>query len=89
MACIWPERVKSLYPPSQIACHNCGKCEIVILNTDGFYDKLLEFFDVIIKREFAHTDSSKIYYVAKSPEEAIEYIKTYSPQETGLKFARA
>lgn len=62
---------------------------IVILNTDGFYDKLLEFFDVIIKREFAHTDSSKIYYVAKSPEEAIEYIKTYSPQEIGLKFARA
>jgi len=49
----------------------------------------LTFFDVIIKREFAHTDSSKIYYVAKSPEEAIEYIKTYSPQEIGLKFARA
>ena len=62
---------------------------IVILNTDGFYDKLLEFFEVIIKREFAHTDSSKLYYVAKTPKEAIDYIKGYQPQEIGLKFVRA
>ena len=62
---------------------------IVILNTDGFYDKLLEFFEVIIKREFAHTDSTKIYFVAKTPQEAIDYIESYKPSEIGLKFARA
>ena len=62
---------------------------IVILNTDGFYDKLLEFFEVIIKREFAHTDSTKIYFVAKTPQEAIDYIESYKPSEIGLKFARS
>lgn len=62
---------------------------IVILNTDNFYDNLLNFFEVIINREFAHTDSSKLYYVAKTPQEAIDYIESYKPQEIGLKFVRA
>lgn len=62
---------------------------IVILNTDGFYDKLIEFFETIIQRNFANEESRKLYFVAKTPQEAIEYIKIYEPEEIGAKFVRA
>ena len=62
---------------------------IVILNTDGFYDKLIEFFENIISRNFANSEARKLYYVAKTPSEAIEYIKSYKPEEIGAKFVKA
>lgn len=51
---------------------------IVILNTNGFYDKLIEFFEVIITENFARESVREIYYVASTPEEAVEYIKNYN-----------
>ncbi|MDE6138424.1 MAG: TIGR00730 family Rossman fold protein [Candidatus Gastranaerophilales bacterium] len=54
-----------------------NKKPIVILNTNGFYDKLLEFFDVIIEEKFANKISRDLYYVAKTPQETIEYLKNY------------
>mgnify|MGYP002536282995 CR=1 FL=1 len=54
-----------------------NKKPIVILNTNGFYNKLLEFFEIIINEKFANKIASQIYFVAKSPQEAIEYIKLY------------
>ena len=62
---------------------------IVILNTDGFYDKLIEFFETIILRNFANDEARKLYYVANTPLEAIEYIKNYQPEEIGAKFVKA
>ena len=51
---------------------------IVILNTNGFYDKLTEFFDVIIKENFAnHKLCENLYYIAKTPEAAVKYLKEY------------
>lgn len=51
---------------------------IVILNTNGFYNKLIEFFDVIIKEKFAnHKLCENLYYVAQTPEEAVEYLVKY------------
>lgn len=51
---------------------------IVILNTNGFYNKLIEFFDVIIKEKFAnHKLSSNLYYVAQTPKDTIEYLLNY------------
>lgn len=61
---------------------------IVILNTDGFYSKLIDFFEVMITRSFANTESKKLYFVAQTPEEAVDYIKTYQPIEVCAKFAR-
>jgi predicted Rossmann-fold nucleotide-binding protein len=58
---------------------------IVILNTDGFYDKMLEFFDVIIEQKFANKNAHNLYYVAKTPKEAVEYLKTYKPQDFAVK----
>ena len=62
---------------------------IVILNTLGFYDKLVEFFDVIIERSFANEASKNLFYIAKTPNEAIEYIKNYVPIEYDVKYVKA
>ena len=54
---------------------------IVILNTKGFYNKLIEFFEEIAKEKFAKTNGENIFYVAKSPLDAIEYLKNYKHSE--------
>ena len=59
---------------------------IVILNTMGFYDNLIRFFEDFIQKGFAHSEARKVYYVANTPKEAIEYIKTYKPEETYVKY---
>ena len=51
---------------------------IVILNTNGFYDNLIKFFDDIINQNFAPKISQEIYFVAKTPAEALEYINNYN-----------
>ncbi len=59
---------------------------IVILNTNGFYDNLIGFFEDIIKENFANTASRELYYVAQTPQEAVEFIKNYIPSEAESKF---
>lgn len=50
---------------------------IVILNTNGFYDNLLKFFDLMMQQNFAIAESRDFYYVAKTPKDAVEYLKAY------------
>lgn len=57
---------------------------IVILNSNGFYDSLLNFFDEMIEKNFASSSASKLYFVAKTPIEAIEYLKNYVPENSRL-----
>lgn len=54
---------------------------IVFLNTNGFYDKLQAFFDNLIDENFARKQTAKLYYFAKTPEELVEYLKNYVPNE--------
>lgn len=58
-----------------------NKKPIVLLNTNGFYTKLVEFFDEIIEKKFASKESREIYFVAKTPKEAIEYLKNYKEND--------
>ena len=51
---------------------------IVLLNTNGFYDNLVKFFDDIINQNFAPEISREMYFVAKTPKEAVEYINNYN-----------
>lgn len=53
---------------------------IVILNTNGFYDELLIFFEKMIQQKFAHQDSNELYFVAKTPFDVIDYLKNYTPR---------
>ena len=52
---------------------------IVFLNTNGFYDNLLKFFDDIIEHSFAKDKSREIYFVAKTPQEAVDYLLNFKP----------
>jgi len=61
-----------------------NKKPVVILNTNGFYNKLNEFFEEIIEQKFANKNMRSIYYIAQTPEEAVEYIKNYKPSELNV-----
>lgn len=64
-----------------------NKKAIVLLNTNGYYDKLLEFFNVIIEQKFANKFAKDLIYVAQTPKEAVEYINNYKePQKSVSKF---
>lgn len=58
---------------------------IVILNTNGFYDKLLDFFEEIISQKFANTKARNLYFVAQTPQEAVNYLKNYMPEDHAIK----
>ena len=62
-----------------------NKKAIVILNTNGFYDKLLDFFEEIINQKFANKKAQNLYFVANTPQEAIDYLKNYSPSDNSVK----
>lgn len=57
-----------------------NKKPIVILNTNGFYDSLSKFFDSIVENNFAKSDIKKLYFIANSPKEAVDYLKSYSSE---------
>ena len=50
---------------------------VVILNTNGFYNKLVEFFDTIISQNFGKGGHREIYYIAETPEDVVKYLKNY------------
>ena len=58
---------------------------IVILNTNGFYDKLLNFFDEIINQKFANQKAKNLYYIAATPQDAVDYLKNYVPEDNAVK----
>ena len=61
-----------------------NKKPVILLNTNGFYDKLNAFFEVIIEQKFANKNMRSIYYIANSPEDAIDYLKNYSPSDLNV-----
>lgn len=61
-----------------------NKKPIVILNTNGYYDGLLRFFDTIVEEKFANKKAKELYFVAESPAKAIEYIKTYKQKDLSV-----
>ena len=51
---------------------------IILLNTNGFYNDLIKFFDTIIERNFAKQGTQELYYIAQTPVDAINYLKSYN-----------
>lgn len=47
---------------------------IVILNTDGYYNPLLEMFDVAVNKKFMGEADLNLWFVADSPEQVIEIL---------------
>lgn len=59
---------------------------IVILNTNGLYDPLVEFFENVINQGFADEAIRSVYYIANTPEDAIDYIKNYKSENAYVKY---
>ena len=54
---------------------------IVILNTCNYYDDIIAMFKRCISERFADASYANLYFVAKNPAEAIEYIENYVPAQ--------
>ncbi len=72
------EEVSEIIVQKQLCYNNKA---IVFLNTNGFYDKLIEFMDEIIEQKFANKTARNLYYVANTPQDAVEYLKSYVPEK--------
>ena len=58
-----------------------NKKPIVLLNTNGFYDNLIKFFNTIIESSFAKKGTEELYYIASTPEDAINYLNSYKSHD--------
>lgn len=46
--------------------------QVVILNTDGYYNSIIEMFERAIAEGFMHADHRNLFTVANTPEEAVK-----------------
>ncbi len=68
------EEVSEMIVQKQLGYNNKP---IVFLNTNGFYDKLFEFFDNIMAQQFAKTSAKELYCNAKIPQDVVDYLLNY------------
>jgi hypothetical protein len=59
---------------------------LVLLNTAGVYDRLIEFFEELMVRGFITPEHRDLYYVCNTPEETIAYLDAYTPPEPHAKW---
>lgn len=59
---------------------------IVFINTNNFFDNLFKQFEVSYVEQFAKEVYRKLYFVAKSSEEALEHILNYKEAELDTKW---
>lgn len=57
-------------------CHEFDK-PIIIYNSNGFFDKLLDFMEVIYEEKFASYDDKNLYFISNDIEEIQKYISKY------------
>lgn len=55
---------------------------IVFINSNGFYDDLFRQFEKSFDEKFAKESYRNLYFIAKNPLEAMEYILKYKPEKT-------
>jgi cytokinin riboside 5'-monophosphate phosphoribohydrolase len=59
---------------------------IVFINTANFFDALFNQFEKGFQENFSKPEYKKLYYIASSPEDAINYIENYQPGEVITKW---
>ena len=50
---------------------------LALVNTNGFYDALITFFEQLYEQQFARQKHGDLYHLAGSPEEALDYLASY------------
>ena len=64
-------------------CHEHNR-EIIIYNSEGFYDELLAFIERIYKEKFAKEYVRDYYFVSDDKQEIIDYIDKIKKENTSL-----
>ena len=54
---------------------------IVLMNTEGYFDSLLQAFDKGVEEDFMHEYSKKLFFVSDDIEEILNYIENYHEEE--------
>jgi uncharacterized protein (TIGR00730 family) len=72
------EEILEVITLKQLNYHNKA---VVFVNTNGYYNPLLEQFEKAYLETFAKDNYREMYFIASSPQEAIDYIKNYEPSE--------
>ncbi len=65
------EEVLEIMTLRQLGYHNKP---IVFVNAQGFYSELMAFFDRIYEEYLARETEHKLYYVADTPEQALDFL---------------
>ena len=72
------EEIFEIVTWSQLGFHD-KPC--ILLNTDGYYDKLIEFLDHLVEEGFVRPHMRDLFLVAQTPEEMITVLENYKPIE--------
>jgi len=59
---------------------------IVLVNTHGFYDKLLDFLEHTYELKFAKATYRELYHVAANAEQVFKYLDQYEPPQLESKW---
>ena len=62
---------------------------VVFLNVNGFFDDLFRCFECMYQERFALPENRELYRAASTPNEALEYIETFTPVALHSKFSLA
>ncbi len=57
---------------------------IVIINTNGYYDKMIELLDYTKESHFMTDKCLELFRVVKTSEEAFSYIESYKPKKYNI-----
>lgn len=72
------EEILEVLTWSQIGVH---EKPIGFLNTNGYYDTLLKFFDEVKEKGFTYKEHNELFQTNSDPEKLLEMLISYSPPE--------
>ncbi len=62
------------------------KAPVVLINTEGFYDSLIELRNRMLEENFMIPENSKLIHTAENSSEAMNYIESYIHEEMPSKW---
>ncbi|MGI6162131.1 MAG: TIGR00730 family Rossman fold protein [Christensenellales bacterium] len=78
------EEVLEIITLKQLGYHNKP---IVIMNASGYYDSLINQFNICVDGGFANESNLDYFKIAHSTREALDYFKNYTPSKIEAKWA--
>lgn len=59
---------------------------VVFLNIGGFYNHLVDHFEMLYKEQYAREEYRNLYHLAENPPDALNYIKNFKATELAEKW---